>query len=90
MTWEEQAAAHTGGDHILRFQDPARLRCHCGQTLLIPLRPELAPTPSPPKWQRPDPSRIASPETVARAKARAAADMAHRRQIREQQTEGGS
>ena len=84
MTWTDLAVEHSG--HWLRFDGPASLICHTCERgengprrLLIPLRPDLTPTPTPQQFRRPDPSTVASPEVIAHYKARALADLAARK-----------
>lgn len=56
MTWAEIAAEHIG--HRCVLDDPRTIRCvDCSRKLLIPLRAEDAPTPTPPPFRplgRPD------------------------------------
>ena len=56
MTWPEVAAEHLNHRMYLRAAD--HLECvDCSRKLLIPLRPDLAPTPTPPPFQPPTDGR---------------------------------
>lgn len=50
MTWPELAAKHFGHKAVLR--DVQTLECvQCQHKLLLPLRPDVAPTSTPPRWK---------------------------------------
>ncbi len=52
MTWPALAPNHFGHRAVLRALD--LLECvDCGHKLVLPLRPDLAPTPTPEPWTRP-------------------------------------
>lgn len=85
MTWPALVADHDG--HWLRFDGPDALRCHTcdkdtGRRLLIPLRPDLAPTSTAPPWRRELPPD-ARP-MPAGWRERVAAELAARKRPKEQ------
>lgn len=72
MSWPQVAGPHVG--HRLTLKDAWNLRCiDCAMTLVIHRESaEKAPTPTPPRWRRPD-VPLASPEVVALRKREALA-----------------
>lgn len=80
MTWDQVAPGHVGHRCVLR--DVRTLECvDCSHKLLLPREPKST-TPQPPPYRAPDLSQVASPETIARAKRRALAEIEHAKKRR--------